>query len=260
MRIALGIEYDGAKYYGWQRQKDVNSVQQELEKVLSSIADHPVTVFCAGRTDAGVHATGQVVHFDANNERELKAWSLGACARLPKDIGVRWVKQVNDDFHARYSATARRYRYIIYNNRLRPAVLHDGLSHYPLPINEKLMQQAAQCLVGEQDFSAFRAVHCQSNTPFRSVHHVNVTRQNDFIIIDIKANAFVHHMVRNIAGSLITIGREQQPVEWMAQLLAEKDRTKAAATAKAGGLYLVEVDYPDEFDLPKPPAGPLFLV
>lgn len=259
MRIALGIEYNGAKYYGWQRQRDVDSVQKQLEQALSSIADHTVEVYCAGRTDAGVHATGQVVHFDSQNKRDLKAWTMGASTRLPEDIAVRWAHPVSDDFHARYSATARRYRYIIYNNRFRPAILGNGLSHYPLPIDEKLMHQAAQCLVGEQDFSAFRAVHCQSNTPNRLLHHINVTRQNDYVIIDIKANAFVHHMVRNIAGSLITIGRGLEPVEWMAQLLAGKDRTKAAATAKPGGLYLVEVDYPDAFDLPKVTPGPLFL-
>lgn len=259
MRIALGIEYNGARYFGWQRQREVISVQQELEKVLSSIADHPVDIFCAGRTDAGVHATGQVIHFDSQNVRDMKAWTLGASARLPKDIGVRWAMEVSDDFHARYSATARRYRYIIYNYRSRPAILNAGLSHYPLPLDEAKMHQAAQCLLGEQDFSAFRAVHCQSNTPYRNLHYCNVSRQNDFVIIDIKANAFVHHMVRNIAGSLITIGREEEPVEWMAQLLADKDRTKAAATAKPGGLYLVEVDYPSEFGLPTPPPGPLFL-
>lgn len=259
MRIALGIEYDGAKYYGWQRQREVNSVQQELERVLSSIADHPVDVHCAGRTDAGVHATGQVVHFDCQNARELKAWTLGANARLPSDVGVRWAKEVGDEFHARYSATARRYRYIIFNNRLRPAILVNGLSHYPMPLDADKMHQAAQCLVGEQDFSAFRAIHCQSKSPFRCVYHCRVTRENDFVIIDIKANAFVHHMVRNIAGSLIAIGQGQKPIEWMAELLAEKDRTKAAATGKAGGLYLVEVDYPAQFELPQVVAGPLFL-
>lgn len=259
MRIALGIEYNGAKYYGWQRQRDVNTVQQELEQVLSSIADHPVEVFCAGRTDAGVHGTGQVVHFDSQNDRDLKAWSMGVNARLPKDISVRWAKVVSDDFHARYSATARRYRYIIFNHRLRPGILESGLSHYPLPLDETKMHEAAQCILGEQDFSAFRAVHCQSNSPRRLVHHCNVTRQNDFVIIDIKANAFVHHMVRNIAGSLIVIGLGQKPVEWMTELLVGKDRTKAAATAKAGGLYLVEVDYPAAFELPKATPGPLFL-
>jgi tRNA pseudouridine38-40 synthase len=259
MRIALGIEYNGANYFGWQRQKDVISVQQELEEALSRIANHKVVVFCAGRTDAGVHATGQVVHFDSDSVRNDKAWSIGINSNLPNDIAVRWVKTVPDDFHARYSATARRYRYIIYNHKLRPAILNNGLSHYPLPLDEKRMQAASECLLGEQDFSAFRAIHCQANTPHRRVHHVKVTRQNDFVIIDIKANAFLHHMVRNIAGSLITIGLGAEPVQWMAELLHGKDRTKAAATGKPGGLYMVEVDYAQSLELPKSIPGPLFL-
>ncbi len=260
MRIALGIEYNGANYYGWQRQKDVNSVQQELEQAISKIANHTVVVSCAGRTDSGVHGTGQVVHFDSDSIRDDKAWTLGVNSNLPDDIAVCWVKRVPDDFHARYRATARRYRYIIYNNNMRPAILNSGLSHYPLPIDEDLMQQASSCLLGEHDFSAFRAVHCQANTPNRNVHHVSVTRQNDYIIIDIKANAFLHHMVRNIAGSLIVIGLGEQPVSWMKTLLEGKDRTVAGATAKAGGLYMVAVDYPDEFGLPKRALGPLFLL
>ena len=259
MRIALGIEYNGAQYFGWQRQKDVDSIQNNLERAISRVANHPIELQCAGRTDAGVHATGQVVHFDTEAVREDKAWTLGVNSNLPDDIAVRWLKIVDEDFHARYSATARRYRYIILNHRLRPGILNKGLSHYPLPLDEQSMHQAAQCLLGEQDFTSFRAVHCQSNTPFRNVHFVNVSRQNDYVIIDIKANAFVHHMVRNIAGSLITIGLGQQPVEWMAELLELKDRTAASATAKPGGLYLIEVDYPETFGLPTVSPGPLFL-
>ena len=184
---------------------------------------------------------------------------MGVNANLPDDIAVRWVKRVSDDFHARYSATARRYRYIIYNHYMRPAILSHGLSHYPLPLDTDKMHQASQCLVGEQDFSAFRAVHCQAKTPHRCIHHIRVTRENDYIIIDVKANAFLHHMVRNIAGSLIEIGLGEQGVSWMAQLLADKDRTVAGATAKAGGLYMIEVDYPPAFGLPKTIPGPLFL-
>ena len=259
MRMALGIEYNGGNYFGWQRQKEVNSVQQELEQAVSKIANHPVTVFCAGRTDAGVHATGQVVHFDSDSIRDDKAWTLGVNANLPDDIAVRWAQAVSADFHARYSATARRYRYIIYNNRLRSGILRDGLSHYPLPLDEKLMQAATDCLLGEQDFTSFRAVHCQAKTPHRFIHYVKVSRQNDYVIIDIKANAFLHHMVRNIAGSLITIGLGENPVNWMQQVLAAKDRTKAAATAKPGGLYMIEVDYPQQWAIPKSIPGPLFL-
>lgn len=259
MRIALGIEYDGANYYGWQRQKDVNSVQAELEKALSNIANHPVTVNCAGRTDAGVHGTGQIVHFDTDSKRDDAAWTLGVNTKLPDDIAVRWVKEVEDDFHARFSATARRYRYIIYNNRYRPGILNKGLSHYYTELDADVMHTASQALIGKQDFTTFRALHCQANSPVRTIHHINISRHNDFIVIDIKANAFLHHMVRNIAGSLIEIGIGKQPIDWLTTLLAFKDRAKAAATAKPGGLYLVEVDYPEKFNLPRPPCGPLFL-
>ena len=259
MRIALGIEYDGAAFFGWQRQKEVNTVQGELEKALSKVANHPVDVFCAGRTDAGVHGTGQVVHFETDSIRTERGWTMGVNTNLPDSIAVTWVKHVPDDFHARFSATARRYRYIISNTKLRPAILNAGLSHYHSPLDEHLMHQAAQALLGENDFSSFRAAQCQSNSPNRFIHFINVTRHNDFIVIDIKANAFVHHMVRNIAGSLIAVGKGEQPVEWMTELLVAKDRTKAAETAKPNGLYLVQVDYPDTFELPKTQLGPLFL-
>ncbi|WP_372881520.1 tRNA pseudouridine(38-40) synthase TruA [Psychromonas sp.] len=259
MRIALGIEYDGAAYYGWQRQKEVISVQEELEKALSVVANHPVTVNCAGRTDAGVHGTGQVVHFDTDAVRKDVAWTLGVNANLPDDIAVRWVKQVDDSFHARFSATARRYRYIIYNGPFRPGILRTGLSHYHMALDEQKMHQAGQTILGEQDFTSFRALHCQASSPVRTIEYLNVCRRSNFIIIDIKANAFLHHMVRNIAGSLIEIGRGNQPLDWLQTLITHKDRAKAAATAKAGGLYLVEVDYPAEYDLPRPPCGPLFL-
>ena len=166
-RIALGIEYDGSKYYGWQRQNEVRSVQEKLEKALSQVANEPISVFCAGRTDAGVHGTGQVVHFDTTAVRKDAAWTLGVNANLPGDIAVRWVKAVPDDFHARFSATARRYRYVIYNQRLRPAVLSQGVTHFYEPLDAERMQRAAQCLIGENDFTSFRAVQCQSRTPWR---------------------------------------------------------------------------------------------
>jgi tRNA pseudouridine38-40 synthase len=259
MRIALGIEYDGTAYYGWQRQKEVISVQEELEKALSIIANHPISVNCAGRTDAGVHGTGQVVHFDTTADRKEVAWTLGVNANLPSDIAVRWVQFVDSSFHARFSATARRYRYIIFNGQFRPGILSSGLSHYHMNLDENRMHQAGQFLIGEHDFTSFRALHCQANSPIRTIEYLNITRRNEFIIIDIKANAFLHHMVRNIAGSLIEIGRGSQPVDWLATLLTYKDRAKAAATAKPGGLYLVQVDYPDIFALPKLACGPLFL-
>lgn len=259
MRVALGVEYDGASYFGWQRQREVVSVQEELERVLSQIANQSVEVTCAGRTDAGVHATGQVVHFDTDNPRKLAAWTLGCNSNLPDSIAVRWAKPVEDSFHARFSATARRYRYIIANRPFRPGILRSGVTHHHAPLDENKMQLAAQALLGEQDFTSFRAVHCQSKTPFRCVHKVTVSRHGDFVIVDIAANAFLHHMVRNIVGSLLKVGEGVESVNWLGELLAQKDRTLAAPTAKPNGLYLVDVTYPEQFELPKVALGPLFL-
>lgn len=259
MRIALGIEYDGTGFFGWQRQREVISVQQELETALAKVANSPVEVFCAGRTDAGVHATGQVVHFDTDAVRDNKAWIMGTNSQLPDQIAVRWAQPVADDFHARFSATARRYRYIIYNQKYRPAILRSGLSHYHQQLDISLMQQAAPALIGEHDFSAFRAIQCQSKTPFRNVHHLQLSRVGDYLVLDIKANAFLHHMVRNITGCLLEIGMGRKPVDWLTELLYSRNRNLAAATAKPGGLYLVDVDYPGHFAIPKPAPGPLFL-
>lgn len=260
MRIALGIEYDGTRYFGWQRQKEVRSVQQELEKALSVVANHEIEVQCAGRTDAGVHGTGQVVHFDTEAIRKPVAWTMGVNANLPSDIAVRWSKEVPEQFHARFSATARRYRYIIFNSKLRPAILGSGMSHYHGDLDVEKMHMAGQYLLGENDFTSFRAVHCQSRSPWRNIMHLNVTRHGQYVVIDIKANAFVHHMVRNIAGSLIVVGKGEQSPEWIQWLLQQQDRKLAGATAKAEGLYLVDVDYPDEFSLPSASLGPLFLL
>lgn len=259
MRIALGIEYDGTGFFGWQRQREVNSIQGELEKALSQVANESVEIFCAGRTDAGVHGTGQVIHFDTSAVRDMRGWIMGANSNLPTGIAVRWAKPVSDEFHARFSATARRYRYVIYNRKYRPAILGRGLSHYHQDLDVNLMQQAAPLLLGEHDFSSFRAIQCQSNTPFRNLMHLQIERYQDFIVIDIKANAFLHHMVRNITGSLLEIGMKKRPPQWLGELLAAKDRTLAAATAKAEGLYLVAVDYPAQFEIPVTPMGPLFL-
>lgn len=258
-KIALGIEYDGHAYFGWQRQQNVPSVQAHLETALSKIAQETVTVFCAGRTDAGVHATGQVVHFETAAKRDLVAWIMGVNAQLPPDIAVKWAQPVSVEFHARFSATARRYRYIIYNKRHRSAILHAGVTHYYHALDADKMHAAAQCLLGEHDFSSFRAAQCQSHSPCRNVSHIHVQRLGDYVIVDIKANAFVHHMVRNIVGSLMEVGCGAQSETWMAALLALKDRTQAAATAKPNGLYLVDVDYPSEFNLPTTSLGPLFL-
>ncbi|CUS49404.1 MAG: tRNA pseudouridine38-40 synthase TruA [Idiomarinaceae bacterium HL-53] len=259
MRIALGIEYCGEQYFGWQRQQEVPSVQEKLEDALACVANHPVQVICAGRTDAGVHATQQVVHFDTQVKRPDRAWTLGVNANLPDDIAVKWVAHVEDDFSARFSATARRYRYLIYNAPCKPAVLHAGVTHVYHPLNAARMHEAAQQLVGEHDFSSFRAAQCQSNSPNRNVHFVQVTRHGDYVLVDIQANAFVHHMVRNIVGSLLVIGMDEAPIGWLGELLAAKDRTLAAATAKPHGLYLVHVTYPPAIQLPSCSMGPLFL-
>ncbi|WP_206484494.1 tRNA pseudouridine(38-40) synthase TruA [Thalassotalea sp. G2M2-11] len=259
MRYALGVEYDGSRYYGWQRQKNVVSVQQTLEQALSKIADEPIEVVCAGRTDTGVNATNQIVHFDTEKIRKDVAWTLGVNTNLPKDIAVSWVKQVPEEFHARFSATARNYRYIIYNNPLRSAILSHGLSFCHYELDENLMHQAAQYLVGQHDFTSFRTVHCQSHSPVRTLLHCDVTRQGNYLIIDVKGNAFLHHMVRNIAGSLMKVGQQLQPVSWIKEVLAAKNRCLAGITAPAAGLYFVDVDYPEEFKIPKRQLGPLFL-
>lgn len=258
-RIALGIEYDGSQFFGWQRQREVVCVQEVLEQALSKIANHPVEVTCAGRTDAGVHATGQVVHFDCHTPRAIPAWTMGVNSNLPDAIAVRWAKVVPEHFNARFSATGRRYRYIIANQPRRPGILARGLSHYHQPLDVQRMHVAAQQLLGEHDFSAFRAAQCQSHSPNRCVTRIDVRRYGQFVVVDIAANAFLHHMVRNIVGSLLVVGKGEQPETWLAELLASRDRTLAAATAKAEGLYLVQVDYPEEFDLPRLPPGPLWL-
>ncbi len=259
MKFALGIEYDGAAYSGWQRQQNVPSVQQALEEALSRVINEPIVVTCAGRTDSGVHATAQVVHFETDVKREMKALTMGVNANLPGDIAVKWASEVDPEFDARYSATARRYRYVIYNHPLRPAILPKGITHCYHDLDADKMHQAAQALIGEQDFTSFRAAHCQSNTPFRNIHQISVTRVGLYIVIDVTANAFLHHMVRNIAGSLMEIGKGEQPVNWIQTLLEAKDRTLAAATAKPNGLYLVRVFYPEKWGIPQGVMGPVFL-
>lgn len=259
MRYALGIEYDGKNYCGWQRQKTVISVQQTLEKALSKIADEPIEVVCAGRTDTGVNATNQVIHFDTDKVRKEVAWTLGVNTHLPKDVAVKWVKQVEGDFHARFSATARRYRYIIFNSPIRSAILNHGISHCHFELDENLMQEGAQYLIGRHDFTSYRTVHCQSHSPVRTIEHCQVSRQGKYIIVDIKANAFLHHMVRNIVGSLMRVGQSIEPTQWIGKVLEQRNRCMAGVTAPPEGLYFVDVDYPEHFNIPKHPLGPLFL-
>jgi tRNA pseudouridine38-40 synthase len=259
-RIAVGVEYDGTRYAGWQRQPEAASVQAELERALSTVADHPVEVTCGGRTDAGVHGLGQVSHFDSRSLRSMRGWALGANTLLPADIAVTWAAPVSPQFHARYSALARTYRYVILNRGVRPALLRRRVCWIHRPLDAAAMHAAAQCLVGQHDFSAFRAVQCQSRTAMRRVESVAVERRDEYLFIEIKANAFLHHMVRNIAGSLIAIGTGDQPASWLPGVLASRERRLAGITAPAGGLYFLRIDYPQEFALPVTSAGPWAMI
>lgn len=258
MRVALIVEYDGSQYHGWQAQTGLHTVQDRLERALSSIADHDIDVVCAGRTDTGVHATNQVVHFDSDKERSVRAWIYGANSLLPKDMCVRFGKEMPDTFHARYSATARRYRYVIHNSPIRPALLQSNVTWQYRQLDHRMMHEAAQHLIGEHDFTSFRSVECQSKTPMRNVLYINVKRKVDLIIIDISANAFLHHMVRNIAGVLMAVGSGRKPVAWAHDVLLAQDRKLGAETAPPYGLYLVGVTYPVEFGILESVSEPLF--
>lgn len=258
MRVALGIEYDGSLFHGWQYQPRLRTVQDELERAIGYVANHDITLQCAGRTDTGVHALAQVVHFDTDSERTAYAWLSGTNSYLPKDITVRWVRFVDDDFHARFSAVARRYRYFIYNHAVRSSVAMTGVTWQYRPLNHELMQEAAACLVGEHDFSSFRAIECQAKTPVRRIIDFTVKRQDDLVILDVKANAFLHHMVRNLAGVLMAVGVGRRDRGWVQTLLAAKNRALGAETAPPCGLYLVDVEYPASYDFPAAPLGPLF--
>ncbi len=259
--LALGVEYNGSAYNGFQLQPDAPSIQGELEKALSIVGDSDIHIICAGRTDSGVHATGQVISFESPNERPLKAWLMGVNANLPQDISITWAHEVNEKFSARFSAFARRYRYIIYNGRNRPAIGNGLVSHYyRARLDENAMNEAAQCLLGENDFSTFRGAGCQSRSPMRNVSDISVTRRGSYVILDITANAFLLHMVRNIAGSLIEIGLGKQPISWMEEIFKQKNRNLAGPTALPDGLYLVDVSYPPIYELPKrEELGPFFI-
>lgn len=260
MRIALNVEYDGSQYHGWQSQTGLHTVQSVLEKAVSSVANETVSIVCAGRTDTGVHAINQIVHFDTDKERTTRAWTHGANANVPKDVCVRWAHFVDEEFHARYSALARQYRYVIYNTPIRPALLRANVTWHYRTLDHQNMHEAAQCLIGEHDFTSFRSVECQSNTPMRCINSLSVSRCGDFVFIDIEANAFLHHMVRNIAGVLIAVGSGKQEVSWVTEVLAAKDRKKGAETAPPYGLYLSKVIYPDEFTIPEVTNSSLLLM
>ena len=258
MRLALGIEYDGTDFSGWQRQAGARTVQECVERALSAVADHAVHVICAGRTDAGVHALGQVVHFDSDARRSLRSWVLGANVNLTGDVSVLWAREAVQDFHARFSARARHYRYVILNRETRPALGRHRASWYHRPLDERAMAQASAHLVGEHDFSSFRALACQAKHPVRTVQRLDVERRGDYLYIDVVANAFLHHMVRNIAGVLIAIGAGEHEPLWAQQVLEARDRTLGGVTAPARGLYLMGVEYPAQFSLPQPPYPSTF--
>lgn len=259
-RFALGVEYDGSEFHGWQVQKDpvLPTLQASLEHALSEIADHPVRSHCAGRTDTGVHAVGQVVHFDTTAKRPDKAWLMGSNTHLPPSLCVRWVKPVTDSFHARFSALKRRYRYVIYNHPIRTAILAGKVSWQCLPLDAEKMHKEAQQLVGSHDFTSYRAVACQSRSPVRDVNFISIRRDGDLVILDIEANAFLMHMIRNIAGVLMAVGTGKKPPGWAGEVLQARDRRQGGVTAPPYGLYFLGASYPAEYALPGFGPGPDF--
>jgi len=255
MRISLGLEYSGAPFTGWQSQADGRGVQDALERALFAIADAPVRTIAAGRTDTGVHATLQIVHFDTEAQRPESAWVRGVNAHLAPDIAVRWAQPVPSDFHARFAASARHYTYLLVHRATRPALLAGRVGWYHRPLDAGAMRDAAAALVGTHDFSAFRAAECQAASPVKTMSHLAVEADGEFIRLDFSANAFLHHMIRNIVGALVYVGAGKEPVTWVADLLAARDRTRAAPTFAADGLYLTGADYDAKWGLPPTTAN-----
>jgi len=251
MRIACGVEYDGRRFCGWQQQIGVRTVQPHVEAALSAVADHSVRVHCAGRTDTGVHASGQVVHMETNAERSMRSWVLGANVSLPRDVSILWARTVPDTFHARFSATLRSYRYVICNRPTRPGLWAGKVSWDFRVLDERKMAAGARFLIGEHDFSSFRAKGCQAKNPARTIRLLDVRRSGDFIVIDVEADAFLQHMVRNLAGVLATVGAGEQDADWVKHVLDCRDRASGGVTAPPDGLYLTRVQYPPEYKLPE---------
>lgn len=249
-RWALGIEYDGDGFSGWQLQDGPRTVQEELEWALASVVGQPVRVSVAGRTDAGVHAVCQVAHFDSPVIRPEIAWVRGSNRFLPRDVSVRWARAVPQDFHARFSATGRSYRYLILNRQVRPALGAKRVTWVPRTLDHLAMQEAANLLLGTHDFSAFRAAGCQAKNPVRSLRCLEIERRGDLLIATVEANAFLHHMVHNLMGTLLFVGRGERPADWVAEVLASRDRRLAGTTAPADGLYFLRAAYPDQYGLP----------
>ena len=251
MRFALGVEYDGSAYCGWEVQREQPSIQACLEKAVSQVANHTVKTVCAGRTDSGVHANGQVVHFDSDADRTLRSWVLGCNANLPVDVSVTWAHRPGEDFHARFSAQVRHYRYIIFNRAQRPGLMHGRVTWEYRALDEARMREGAKHLLGEHDFTSYRSVACQAKNPVRTIHRLDVQRRGELVIIEVSANAFLHHMVRNIAGVLMAIGVAKAEPQWARQVLEHRDRAQGGVTARADGLYLAAVDYPKRFAIPR---------
>lgn len=249
MRYAIGIEYDGRAFCGWQSQAGGGSVQDAVELAISRIADAPTRVVCAGRTDAGVHALDQVVHFDTDSVRPDTAWVRGVNAHLPDSVAVRWAQPVRDDFHARFSALGRRYRYLLLNRSQRPGLQAGRIGWHHHPLDATKMHVGASLLLGEHDFSAFRSAECQAKSPIKHLRQASVVRRGDVLVFDFHANAFLHHMVRNIVGALVYVGNGGRPPEWVAELLAGRDRRLGAPTFAAAGLYFAGVDYDPVWNL-----------
>lgn len=251
-RVAAVIEYDGTEYAGWQSQAQAASIQDAVQTALSFVAGQPITAICAGRTDRGVHAVGQVVHFDTDALRTPRAWVLGANTKLSPSIALQWAGEVTSGFHARHQAIRRIYRYAILNRSARSALQRTRAAWIHRPLDAAAMHSAAQVLIGEHDFSAFRSIECQSKTPIRRVDAIEVIRDGDYLWLQITANAYLHHMVRNIVGTLLDVQREADPAAAMQKVLAGADRRFAGATAPAAGLYLWRVEYPEVFGIPAP--------
>lgn len=251
MRIAMGVEYDGTAFHGWQVQRDVRTVQEQLEQAVGRVADHQVRTHCAGRTDAGVHALEQVIHFDTSARRSERSWMLGTNVNLPPDVSVLWASPVGSGFHARFSAIARHYRYLILSRTTRSALRRDRAVWVHRDLDLDRMRRAAKDLVGEHDFSSFRALGCQAKSPVRHVHYIDLAGCGELLELRIGANGFLHHMVRNIAGVLMAIGSGDAPVSWVGDLLRIRDRTRGGVTAPPDGLYFLRADYPSKFVLPQ---------
>jgi len=252
MRLALGLQYDGAAFHGWQTQADRSAVQDAVEQALQNFADAPVATICAGRTDAGVHATYQVVHIEPSVDRPLGAWVRGVNRYLPPAVAVRWAVPVPEAFHARFSATSRRYDYWLLNDPVRSPLLAKRVGWIPRPLAIELLREAAARLVGRHDFSAFRSAECQAASPVRELHELGIERFGNLVRFRLRANAFLHHMVRNLVGTLVYVGLGRQPPHWVAEVLAGRDRSAAAPTFAAAGLYLTGVEYDPAFGLPAP--------